>query len=280
MTSRRALSCSLVLSLVCTAVAADVPKADASKAGPRFESASWSTTSTRVSTSPTSTTTASSDIISGPSGTRPRSGSRTRFASIGIGRHGVLREQRRPRLRSQRRRLPDVISGLVVLRQDLLVREPGQGRAWPRARSGSSTRSSTARAAARARCFRISTATRSPRSIINHWDGGKPMTIVQIKPGKEGPSPSSRRSRSASPRPVTASASATSTATSGRTSSCPAAGSSSPASDWSAKPWTFHKHNGFNLDHTSVPCLVVDRERRRQERHHLSARPTITACSG
>ncbi len=97
-----------------------------------------------------------------------------------------------------------------------------------------------------------------PELIINHWDGGKPMTIVRIKPGKGGAAPEFQKVEIGKPETGHGIGVGDINGDKRPDIVVPGGWFEQPASDWHAKPWTFHKHKGFNLAHTSVPCLVVD----------------------
>ncbi len=97
-----------------------------------------------------------------------------------------------------------------------------------------------------------------PEWIINHWDGGKPMTIVRIKPGKDGSQPEFQKVEIGKPETGHGIGVGDINGDKRPDIAVPDGWFEQPASDWTAKPWTFHKHNGFKMDHTSVPCLVVD----------------------
>ncbi len=97
-----------------------------------------------------------------------------------------------------------------------------------------------------------------PELILNHWTAEKPMTIVRIKPGKNGAPPQFRKVEIG--KPQTGHGIGVGDINGDRRPDLvlPGGWFEQPASDWTAKPWPFHKHNGFKMDHSSLPCLVVD----------------------
>jgi hypothetical protein len=97
-----------------------------------------------------------------------------------------------------------------------------------------------------------------PELIINHWDGGKPMTIVRIEPGKRGAAPEFQKVEIGKPETGHGIGVGDINGDNRADIMLPGGWFEQPATEWYAKPWTFHKHNGFDLAHTSVPCLVVD----------------------
>jgi hypothetical protein len=97
-----------------------------------------------------------------------------------------------------------------------------------------------------------------PELIVNHWDGGKPMTIARIKPGKGGAAPEFQKVEIGKPETGHGIGVGDINGDKRPDIVVPGGWFEQPATEWYAKPWAFHKHKGFDLAHSSVPCLVVD----------------------
>jgi hypothetical protein len=97
-----------------------------------------------------------------------------------------------------------------------------------------------------------------PELIINHWDGGKPMTIVHIKPGKGGAAPEFQKVEIGKPETGHGIGVGDINGDKRIDIAVPGGWFEHPEGDWTAKPWKFHKYDGIDLEHCSVPCLIVD----------------------
>lgn len=96
-----------------------------------------------------------------------------------------------------------------------------------------------------------------PELIVNHWNAGKPMTIVRVKPGKNS-APEFAKVEIGKPETGHGIGVGDLNGDKRPDIVVPEGWFEQPAEEWFAKPWKFHKHNGFKLAHSSVPCLVVD----------------------
>jgi hypothetical protein len=99
---------------------------------------------------------------------------------------------------------------------------------------------------------------RVPELIFNHWTAEKPMTIVRIRPGKNGAPPQFQKVEIGKPQTGHGIGVGDINGDKHPDIVLPGGWFEQPASDWAGKSWPFHKHNGFNMHHSSLPCLVVD----------------------
>jgi hypothetical protein len=97
-----------------------------------------------------------------------------------------------------------------------------------------------------------------PEFIINNWDAKMAMTVVQIKPGKNGAAPEFKKVEVGKPETGHGISVGDINGDKRPDIVLPGGWFEQPEGDWTAKPWKFHKYEGFNLEHTSVPGLIVD----------------------